>query len=191
VCGLCFIPVSQSISRPRTCWFNIQDRNIKKFRSPILATQRIWPRNSIHNSKQTSSQLSYYGPANKSILDVRDKKKLTAELVEHLPDPFKITVQEAIPLWWHNLRAGGGMRLTKIGYETFTKILDLEHYNYNVDPFSINSRMIIALDRKLQHPWFLISHKQMPRTLVFFSSKEAMMVNLYGSLTKFLDNYTQ
>jgi hypothetical protein len=49
--------------------------------------------------------------------------------------------------------------------------------------------MIIALDRKLQQPWFIIMHKQMPRTLVFFGSKEAMMANLYGNLKKFLDNY--
>jgi len=121
---------------------------------------------------------------------VRDKKKLTAELVEHLPEAFKISVEQAIPLWWHNLRAGGGMRLTREGYETFTKLLNLEHYEYPVQPFTINSRMIIALDRKLQQPWYIIFHKQMPKTLVFFGSKEAMMANLYGDLNKFLDNYT-
>ena len=121
---------------------------------------------------------------------MRDKKKLTQELVQHLPEPFKITAQEAIPLWWYNLRAGGCMRLTKIGYETFTKILELEHYTYNVEPFQITSRMIVALDRKLQHPWFLVAHKQMPKSIVFFGSKEAMMANLYGDLKKFLDNYT-
>jgi hypothetical protein len=79
--------------------------------------------------------------------------------------------------------------LTKIGYETFSKHLELENYDYNVEPFAINSKMIIALDRKLQQPWFIIMHKQMPRTLVFFGSKEAMMANLYGNLKKFLDNY--
>ena len=119
----------------------------------------------------------------------RDKKKLTEELVQHLPEKFKIAVDEALPMWWYNLRAGGGMRLTKIGYETFTKILDLEYYEYAVEPFSINSRMIIELDRKLQHPWFLVTHKQMPKSIVFFGSKEAMMANLYGDLKKFLSNY--
>ena len=120
---------------------------------------------------------------------MRDKKKLTAELVQHLPDPFKISVDQAIPLWWHNLRAGGGMRLTREGYETFTKLLNLERYEYHVQPFDITSRMIIALDRKLQHPWYVVFHKQMPKTLVFFGSKEAMMANLYGDLKKFIDSY--
>ena len=122
---------------------------------------------------------------------MRDKKKLTEELVQHLPDPFKVTAQEAIPMWWFNLRGGGGMRLTRMGYETFTKILDLEHYNYNVDPLVINSRMIIALDRKLQLPWYVKFEKKIPTAIVFFGSKEAMMANLYGDLKRFLDSYTQ
>ena len=120
---------------------------------------------------------------------MRDKRKLTEELVQHLPEQHKITAQEAIPLWWYNLRAGGGLRLTRIGYETFTKLLDIEHYEYHVKPFDITSRMIIALDRKLQQPWYVIFHKQMPKTLVFFGSKEAMMANLYGDLKKFIDSY--
>jgi hypothetical protein len=190
VYGQFFIPASQSISRPVTYWFNTQDRNIKKFRSPILATQSIWHENLTHNSKQTSSQLSCSGLANKSTLNVRDKYKLTRELVQHLPDPYKVTEAEALALWWFNLRRNGGLRLTKLGYETFIKQLELEHYNYNVEPFVINSKMVIALDRKLQQPWFIITHKQMPKTLVFFGSKEAMMANLYGDLKKFLDNYT-
>ena len=122
---------------------------------------------------------------------MRDKKKLTEELVQHLPDPYKITEAEALALWWFNLRRNGGMRLTRTGYEALAYQIELAHYDYNVEPFSINSRMIIALDRKLQQPWFIITHKMMPKTLVFFGSKEAMMANLYGDLKKFLDNYAQ
>ena len=122
---------------------------------------------------------------------MRDKYKLTKELIEHLPEPYKVTEAEALALWWFNLRRKGGLRLTRMGYEAFTNHLELEHYDYNVEPFAINSKMIIALDRKLQQPWFIITHKMMPKTLVFFGSKEAMMANLYGDLKKFLDNYTQ
>lgn len=122
---------------------------------------------------------------------MRDKRRLTEELVQQLPESFKVTAPEAIPLWWYNIRAGGGMRLTRVGYETFTKVLDLAYYEYAVDPFAINSRMILALDRKLQQPWYLVTHKQMPKSIVFFGSKEAMMANLYGDLKRFLDNYTQ
>ena len=121
---------------------------------------------------------------------MRDKRKLTEELIQHLPEQHKITVQEAIPLWWHNLRGSGGMRLTRMGFETFTKLLDLEHYEYAVDPHLITNRMIIELDRKLQQPWYVVFHKQMPKSIIFFGSKEAMMANLYGDLKKFIDNYS-
>jgi len=121
---------------------------------------------------------------------VRDKKKLTEELIQHLPEQFRQSVEDTIPLWWHNLRAGGGMRLTREGYETFTRLLELEHYEYVVDPHLITSRMIVLLDRKLVYPWYVKFHKQMPKGIVFFGSKEAMMANLYGDLKKFLDSYT-
>lgn len=122
---------------------------------------------------------------------MRDKNKLTAELVKLLPEPYVVTEAEARAIWWFNIKRTGGMRLTKIGYDVFVNQLELERYEYSVDPFVINSRMILALDRRLQHPWFLKTSKMMPKTIVFFGSKEAMMVNLYGDLKRFLDNYTQ
>lgn len=120
---------------------------------------------------------------------MRDKKKLTAELVQHLTDPYKVTESEALATWWHNLRNSGGLRLTEIGYKVFSKFLELEKYEYPLHPFTINGRMIIALDRKLQQPWYIQFHKKMPMSLIFFGSKEAMLANLYGDLEKFLDNY--
>ena len=127
--------------------------------------------------------------ATKFILDVRDKKKLTETLVQQLDPELGITVDTALNLWWYNLRAGGGMRLTQAGYETFTRLLNLEHYDYNLDPFDIDSRLIVAMDRRLQQPYYIVSKKKMPVQIVFFGSKEAMMANLYGNIKKFIDNY--
>jgi hypothetical protein len=191
VYGQFFIPVSQLILRPVTYWFNIQDRNIKKFRSPILATQRIWPRNSTHNLKQTSSQLSYSEPANKSILDVRDKRKLTEELINLLPEEDRTSVSSAMHAWWFNIRRNGGMRLTGMGYRAFTEALDLEHYSYAIgNPLLFNQHIILKLDRKMQMPYYISATKGIPKKIIFFGSKEAVMVNLYGNLQQFLDNYT-
>lgn len=123
------------------------------------------------------------------ILDVRDKKKLTEALVNQLDPELGITVDEAINLWWYNLRAGGGMRLTKAGYETFTRLLKLENYTYNLKPFDLDSRIMIAMDRRLQQPYYIVTKKMMPVQIVFFGSKEAMMANLYGNIKKFIENY--
>ena len=124
------------------------------------------------------------------ILDVRDKKKLTEELVVLLPEEQRISPETAFRAWWYNLRSTGGMRLTAVGYHTFVEQLDLERYSYPVDnPLLFNQQTILKLDRKMQMPYYIHAIKGMPKQIIFFGSKEAVMVNLYGNLQQFLDNY--
>lgn len=126
----------------------------------------------------------------KSILDVRDKRKLTEELIALFPEEQRISVDSAIPSWWFNIRRNGGMRLTGLGYRAFTEDLDLEHYAYSIDnPLLFTQHTILKLDRKMQMPYYIHAVKGIPKQIIFFGSKEAVMVNLYGNLQQFLDNY--
>ena len=120
---------------------------------------------------------------------MRDKKQLTAALVDQLDPELGLTCEHAYNTWWHNLRNRGGMRLTSAGYLAFLNLLEIEHYVFNLKPFDVNSKLIVAMDRKLQQPYYIVTKKMMPMQLVFFGSREAMMVNLYGDLKKFIDNY--
>jgi hypothetical protein len=121
---------------------------------------------------------------------VRDKKKLTEELIALLPDNQQISVASALPAWWFNIRRNGGMRLTGIGYQVFVDQLELEHYSYSIDnPLLFNQTTMLKLDRKMQMPYYIHAVKGVPKKIVFFGSKEAVMVNLYGNLQQFLDNY--
>ena len=121
---------------------------------------------------------------------MRDKRKLTEELIALLADDQRISVESAVPSWWFNLRRNGGMRLTSTGYQTLSEDLDLEHYSYNIDdPHTFNKQLILKLDRKMQMPYYIHAVKGIPKKIVFFGSKEAVMVNLYGNLEQFLDNY--
>jgi hypothetical protein len=121
---------------------------------------------------------------------VRNKQKLTETLVNQLDPDWGITVKKAMRSWWFNLRSTGGMRLTSVGYHTFIAELDLEHYTYTVDdPTDINQQTILDMDRKLQMPYYIHAVKGIPKKIIFFGSKEAMVTNLYGDLKKFLDNY--
>lgn len=82
------------------------------------------------------------------------------------------------------------MRLTGTGFVALVKDLDLEHYEYAVpDPMTFNQHMILDLDRKMQMPYYIHAVKGIPKKIVFFGSREAVMVNLYGNLKQFLDNY--
>jgi hypothetical protein len=121
---------------------------------------------------------------------VRDKRKLTEELITLLPDEQRISVTSAMPSWWFNLRRNGGMRLTALGYQVFVDDLQLEHYSYAIDnPLLFNQQTILKLDRKMQMPYYIEAKKGIPKQIVFFGSQEAVMVNLYGNLQQFLDNY--
>lgn len=119
----------------------------------------------------------------------RNKKELTKQLVEKFPIEMSMTWESVYPLWWYNLRNAGGMRLTKLGYETFTDHFKLEHHGVDVDPMEVTSRLIVAMDRKLQMPYYIETKKKIPTQIIFFGSKEAMMANLYGGIKKFIDSY--
>ena len=119
---------------------------------------------------------------------MRDKRKLTEELVKQLDTDSGVTVKQAMHTWWFNIRKNGGMRLTGPGYTVFSEQLDLARYEWQIqDPHDLNQRRLLDLDRKLQMPYYIHAAKGIPKTIVFFGSKEAVMLNLYGDLNKFLD----
>jgi hypothetical protein len=118
---------------------------------------------------------------------VRDKRQLTQLLIDQLPEQCRAPVDDVYPQWWQNLRSGGGMRLTDRGYDMFCTVLELEHYRYSLTGLDI--RDIINLDRKLQSPYYVEFHKRVAHSLVLFGSQEAVLINLYGDLKKFLHSY--
>lgn len=121
---------------------------------------------------------------------MRDKLKLTEQLVAQLPDPYKVSVETARNSWWFNIRPSGGMRLTALGFKVLVEQLELKFYPYKItDEMTFTQKMVLDLDRRLQGPYYIVTKKGFPIDVIFFSSKEAMLVNLYGSLDKFLDNY--
>lgn len=119
-----------------------------------------------------------------------DKFEFTQEIIKQLPYSLGISAEEVYPLWWKNIRADGGWRLTALGYKVLSEHLNLENYTVKLDLFDLGAKLMLALDRKLQHPYFIEVVKHVPTKLVLFSSKEAVLANLYGDLEKFLDNYS-
>ena len=120
---------------------------------------------------------------------MRDKQALTKTLIDQLDPALGITADEASKSWLSNPRNQGGMRLTKEGYNAFIQLLQIDHYDYDVDPHDLNSKMLVDMDRRLQQPYFIVAKKRVPVRIVFFGSREAMMANLYGNIKKFIDNY--
>lgn len=117
------------------------------------------------------------------------KLNLTKELVKILSFENELNIDDVYSDIWRNLRQDGGFRLTNKGYELFSKYLELEHYTVDLNVPSVGIKMLLELDHKLKHPYYLHLYKNNV-DLIFFDSKEAMLANLYGDLKKFLDNYS-
>lgn len=117
------------------------------------------------------------------------KHKLTLRLIELLPEDHRITLEEAMVLWYTNIRNNGGFRLTQNGYQAM-KILGLESWTVPLTDIKItmDKALLLDLDRKLTYPYF-IDYKK--KEIVFYSSKEAVMATMYGSIKNWLDNTPQ
>lgn len=120
---------------------------------------------------------------------MRDKLKLTQAIISKLPEGTEMDVNVAMKVWWYNIRANGGLRLTELGYFTFKRVMDLESYSMEIDWNEFDRMTMLKLDRKLQMPYYIEVQKKLARNIIFFGSKEAMVARLYGNLNKFLDNY--
>lgn len=114
-----------------------------------------------------------------------NKKEITQRLLDMVPNGDH-DLDQALKIWYMNIRSTGGMRLTSIGY-TVLKTLEIESWTVDLDPRKINKKIILEMDHKLQWPYYIDTKK---RQLIFFSSREAMLATLYGDLGSFLKQYS-
>lgn len=120
---------------------------------------------------------------------MRNKKKITQEILNQLPELSKYSVDKIYPLLWYNLREGSGLRLTDAGFDIFANDLKITSYTFPIDPFEFDSRLLIMLDNKLKMPYYINVVKKMPTEIVMFSESEAILIRLYGNLKTFIQRY--
>ena len=122
------------------------------------------------------------------------KLSITLSLLEQLPEDRREPWDQALVTWWANVRPEGGLRLTKHGYEILHDTLRYESWSLDLSNqvnSAINKRIVLALDRKLEWPYYLdFSPRKKTRRIVFFGSREAMMATMYGDLEKWLSSMT-
>ena len=87
------------------------------------------------------------------------KLSLTTELAKILSFEKELNIDELYSDIWRNLRNDGGFRLTNKGYELFSNYLELEHYTVDLNIPSVSIKMLLDLDHKLKHPYYLHIYK--------------------------------
>ena len=109
--------------------------------------------------------------------------EITQAIIKLLPDESGQDIDEAMKTWYQNLRPQGGFRLTFLGYKMLM-LAGVANWSVPIDIKSLNKANLLALDRKLNYPYFLNTQK---KSLILFSSKEAMLATLYGDITAWLN----
>ena len=120
------------------------------------------------------------------------KLSITLGLLEKLPEDRREPWDQAMVTWWANIRPEGGLRLTRHGYEILHDVLQYESWSLDLSGqsyTSMNKRVILDLDRKLEWPYFIdFNPRKKTRRIVLFGSREAMMATMYGDLARWLEN---
>ena len=119
------------------------------------------------------------------------KLSITVGLLDRVPESRREVLDQALITWWANIRPQGGLRLTHHGYEMLHDVLNMESWALDLSDSPhrarLDKRIILALDRKLQWPYYLdFNSRSKTRRIVFFGSREAMMATMYGDLEQWL-----
>lgn len=113
---------------------------------------------------------------------MKNKSLLTETLYKKISAP-NYSLEQAHILWWCNVRASGGLRLTHEGYKILKQDLDLESYSIALNKSEINKQFILDLDRKLTTPYFIERDR-----IHLFGSREAVMALLHGNMSRYLES---
>ena len=113
-----------------------------------------------------------------------NKLQITKAIREQLVAEFRPTVDDAVKEWWIN-PSGPGLRLSPSGHFIFN-LLKIESHTFETTPKILFPGNLLALDRKLTCPYFIVGGKT-PQ-LIMFGSKESMMLALYGDFDKWISS---
>jgi len=120
------------------------------------------------------------------------KLSLTRQIIQKIDNPP--TEELALMTWWNNIRENGGMGLSEDGFILFIDKLKLKHYDWELPAQStLGNRIVLAMDRKMEFPYYIKRPrgKKTVGMIYLFGERDAVMLNLCGSLSRFVENTLQ
>ena len=118
---------------------------------------------------------------------MRNKEVITRALLNQISADKRPGIEWALKNWWVNPRMNSGMRLSLDGQMLMQK-LSIESWKFSIDKNKLRPKLLLLLDQRLQDPYYLITNRNNP-SIEFYGSKEVSLLNLYGDLDRFLENY--
>lgn len=112
-----------------------------------------------------------------------DRQLLTQKLIQELD--LDLDSNTVLTEWWWDARPGRGLRLTDLGFQTFAKLIELDHWQFDIADSVLTPRNLLALDRFMTCPYFL-KRQRRQHSLILFGDRESMMASLYGDVARFI-----
>ena len=109
----------------------------------------------------------------------------TQKFLSLLPLDTGPSIGEALVTWWQDTRSTGGLRLSWTGFAVLVNDLDIEFWQFDFAKQGIPPWIYLRLDHYLTAPYYMVDNKKMT-SLMVFSSRDAMMINLYGTVEKWI-----
>lgn len=109
----------------------------------------------------------------------------TRQILEQLPLNGRLALDQALVTWWYDSRHTGGLRLSWVGFTVLVNDLDIEFWQFDFAKQGIPPWIYLRLDQHLTAPYYMVDNKKIT-SLMVFSSRDAMMINLYGTVEKWI-----
>ena len=111
----------------------------------------------------------------------------TREMWQQLPSAIQDTISlDATQIeWWHDSRPDGGWRLSWAGLVDLTDVLHIESWDFDFVKREIQPWMLLKLKKHLAVPYYITDNRKHTR-LTVLDSKQAVMINLYGEVEKWI-----
>jgi hypothetical protein len=109
----------------------------------------------------------------------------TEKFLSLLPPDTDLSIDQALVSWWQDSRSTGGLRLSWTGYAVLVNDLDIEFWQFDFAKRGIPPWIYLRLDHYLTAPYYMVDNKK-NTSLMVFSSRDAMMINLYGTVEKWI-----
>jgi hypothetical protein len=103
------------------------------------------------------------------------------QLLSTIPAEIRTNIDTS-EWWW--LPVEDIWRLTWLGYASFVD-LGVESWDFDFDKLILEPWIYLKLSRNLHVPYYIVDNKKHNK-LVVFDSREAVAINLFGSLRKWL-----
>lgn len=114
-----------------------------------------------------------------------NKSLLTQQILSQFPEQDRLSFDQAMKLWWQDIRNDSGLRLSVSGFDAFTAA-DIDCHRFDVDKNTLLfPRQLLMLNNKLDCPYYIKPGK--PAQLILFGSKQAVLYAIYGDLEKFIE----